>query len=90
MRKFKTTQSSILPLLMFFLISCSGGSIKIKEKKISYEVDSVDYHPIGKDNTLQVSPYWRIRPKGTTYFITSTRPYSVGDTIVVTERYITR
>lgn len=66
---------------------CADNSYVIEEKNTMYQIDSVDFHPIGKDHTGQVDPYWKIRLKGTDRFIHAYRPYSVGDSILITEKF---
>lgn len=66
---------------------CSDDKYNVQMKMTMYEIDSVDYHYMGRDNTLQSTPYWRLRLKGTDRFIHSYRTYSVGDSITVTEKF---
>jgi hypothetical protein len=51
-------------------------------------IDSVEYHPIGYDNTLQTTPYWKLHLNNGEYKIVSHRHYQKGDTIEVIERKI--
>jgi hypothetical protein len=51
-------------------------------------IDSVEYHPIGYDNTLQTTPYWKLHLNNREYKIVSHRHYQKGDTIEVIERKI--
>lgn len=69
---------------------CTSKGVKITERYNYYIVDSVDYHPPGRDNTLQVTPYWRVKLLDKNFFVTTYKPYSIGDTLVVIERYISK
>ena len=53
-----------------------------------YRIDSVEYHPIGSDNTLQTTPYWKVHAEGTDFNITRYRNFEVGDSIELIERRI--
>lgn len=66
---------------------CSDDKYNVQMKMTMYEIDSVDYHYMGRDNTLQSTQYWKLRLKGTDRFIHAYRPYSVGDSITVTEKF---
>ena len=66
---------------------CADNNFVIVEKKTMYQIDSVDFHPIGRDHTAQIDQYWKLRLKGTDKFIHAYRPYSVGDSIIITERF---
>ena len=54
---------------------------QLKENSKSFAIDSVDYHPAGKDNNLQVTPYWMCRLKGTNEWIRVTENKKVGDSL---------
>jgi hypothetical protein len=61
------------------------------EEHVKYEIDSVQYHPSGFDNTLQVSPYWKLRLGGTNIFVTSYQSRAKGDSISMIKRiYISK
>ena len=47
----------------------------------SFVIDSVDYHQPGKDNTLQVTPYWKCHLKGTNVWVRVTENKEVGDSL---------
>jgi hypothetical protein len=51
-------------------------------------IDSVEYHGVGHDNTLQTTPYWKLYLREPKMKITSYRCYDKGDTIEVIERKI--
>ena len=67
------------------LYNCKKSYICYDEKVI-YQIDSVEYHSIGSDNTLQVTPYWRVRLKGTKIFITTYDNKEKGDSISMIKR----
>ena len=86
----KQTMKNILLILVLttFLISCDNNYV-IVEKKVTYVVDSIDYHQISEDNTLQTTPYWKLYLKGEEVGVTSFRRYEIGDTIkTITKKII--
>ena len=54
---------------------------QFKENSKSFAIDSVDYHQAGKDNNLQVTPYWMCHLKGTNQWIRVTENKEVGDSL---------
>ena len=85
-----TIMKNILLILVLttFLTSCYDNYVVV-EKEVTYVVDSVDYHQIGEDNTLQTTPYWKIYLKGEKVGVTSYRKYEIGDTIkTITKKII--
>ena len=52
-----------------------------KENYKSFAIDSVQYHQAGKDNNLQVTPYWMCHLKGTNHWIRVTENKEVGDSL---------
>jgi hypothetical protein len=75
-------------VLIIFLTSCDNNYI-IVEKEVKCIVDSVDYHQIGEDNTLQTTPYWKLYFRGEKIGVTSYRRYKIGDTIkIITKKII--
>jgi hypothetical protein len=70
------------------LFSCNNDNLQVIETHELKIVDSVEYHPIGSDNTLQTTPYWKVRLVGETVGIRSYRKYNVGDTIEVIKKVI--
>lgn len=72
--------------LSFILLSCTDSTFV--EKQIVTIVDSVEYHGIGHDNTLQTTPYWKLWLRNEKITIRSYRNYNVGDTIEIIERKI--
>jgi hypothetical protein len=54
--------------------------IQYKETK-SFAIDSVDYHRAGRDNTLQVTPYWKCHLEGTNVWVRVTENKEVGDSL---------
>lgn len=67
------------------LYNCKKSYISYDEK-VMYQIDSVEYHSIGSDNTLQVTPYWKVRLKGTNIFITTYDNKGKGDSISMIKR----
>jgi hypothetical protein len=72
----------LILVLTTFLTSCDDNYVVV-EKEVTYVVDSIDYHQIGEDNTLQTTPYWKIYLKGEKVGVTSYRRYEIGDTIKI-------
>jgi hypothetical protein len=70
------------------LFSCNNDNLQVIETHELKIVDSVEYHPIGSDNTLQTTPYWKVRLVGESVGIRSYRKYNVGDTIEVIKKVI--
>ena len=70
------------------LFSCNNDNLQVIETHELKIVDSVEYHPIGFDNTLQTTPYWKVRLVGETVQVRSYRKYNVGDTIEVIKKVI--
>jgi hypothetical protein len=60
---------------------------QVKDNSKSFAIDSVDYHPAGRDNTLQVSPYWRCHLKGTNVWVNSSENREVGDSLAMIIKY---
>ena len=60
----------------------SPKQTQYKETK-SFAIDSVDYHQPGRDNTLQVTPYWKCHLKGTKEWIYLYSNKEVGDSILM-------
>lgn len=74
--------------LIIFLTSCDNNHVVV-EKEVTCVVDSIDYHQIGEDNTLQTTPYWKLYLKGEEVGVTSFRRYEIGDTInIITKKII--
>ena len=76
----------LMTSVVFF--SCNNDNLQVIETHELKIVDSVEYHPIGSDNTLQTTPYWKVRLVGETVGIRSYRKYNVGDTIEVIKKVI--
>jgi hypothetical protein len=78
----------LILVLITFLSSCDDN-YTVVEKEVTYVVDSVDYHRIGEDNTLQTTPYWKIYFKGEKVGVRLYRRYEIGDTIkLITKKII--
>ena len=93
----KTTHALILGGLMMvsgglflytFAVSVETATkTQVKENSKSFAIDSVDYHGPGKDNTLQVSPYWKCHLKGTNVWVRVTENREVGDSLAMIIKY---
>ena len=71
-------------LILVGIVSCNSNlNVKIVETPTQFTIDSVQYHGIGHDNTLQVNPYWKLHLREPDMWIRSNSKYKKGDTIVV-------
>ena len=61
----------------------SAAKTQVIENSKSFAIDSVDYHGPGKDNTLQVSPYWKCHLKGTNIWVHVNENREVGDSLAM-------
>ena len=84
------------PLILLILTICGAlffcvrynRKYTIIDKKVMYRIDRVEYHPIGSDNTLQTTPYWKVHVEGTDFNVTQYRNFEVGDSIELIVRRI--
>jgi hypothetical protein len=76
----------IYGLIITLLFSFCNSEGKHVDTKIKCVVDSVEYHPIGFDNTLQTEPYWKLHLKDYNFKVRSYRQREKGDTIEIIER----
>lgn len=88
---------TIIPTILVVLcVVCVGLCVKtctdiltkkaktqMTESNQVFAIDSIDYHPSGKDNTLQVSPYWKCHLKGTNVWVRSTENREIGDSLAM-------
>jgi hypothetical protein len=58
----------------------------VLETKMKFVLDSVEYHGIGQDNTLQTTPYWRVHLKEKNLWTKVITRQEVGDTVEFTIR----
>jgi hypothetical protein len=58
----------------------------VLETKMKLVVDSVEYHGIGQDHSLQTTPYWRIHLKENNLWVKVIKSQEVGDTVEFTIR----
>ena len=61
----------------------SATKTQVIENSKTFAIDSVDYHASGKDNTLQVSPYWKCHLKGTNIWVHVNENREVGDSLAM-------
>jgi hypothetical protein len=79
-------KKSINLLLVLGLISSCTMKPDVLETKMKLVVDSVEYHGIGQDHSLQTTPYWRIHLKENNLWVKVIKPQEVGDTVEFTIR----
>jgi hypothetical protein len=73
-------------LLVLGLISSCNMKPDVLETKMKFVIDSVEYHGIGQDNTLQTTPYWRVHLKEKNLWTKVITRQKVGDTVEFTIR----
>ena len=79
-------KKSINILLVLGLISSCNMKPDVLETKMKFVLDSVEYHGIGRDNTLQTTPYWRVHLKENNLWTRVITRQEVGDTVEFTIR----
>ena len=79
-------KKSIKILFVIGLMSSCTMKPDVLETKMKCVIDSVEYHGIGQDNTLQTTPYWRIHLKENDLWAKVIKPQNVGDTVEFTIR----
>ena len=79
-------KKSIKMLFVVGLMSSCTIKHDVIEEKMKFVVDSVEYHGIGQDNSLQTTPYWRIHLKENNLWTKVIEPQNVGDTVEFTIR----
>ena len=79
-------KKSINLLFVLGLISSCTMKPDVLETKMKLVVDSVEYHGIGQDHSLQTTPYWRIHLKEKNLWTKVIKPQEVGDTVEFTIR----
>ena len=82
---------TIIIIITVLITSCTNNR-KVIDTPKQYVIDSVVYHPSGSNNTLQISPYWKIHLNGTDVWIKSNIGYNYkkGDTITVIVRQMVK
>ena len=73
-------------LLVLGLISSCNMKPDVLETKMKFVIDSVEYHGIGQDNTLQTTPYWRVHLKEKNLWTKVITRQEVGNTVEFTIR----
>lgn len=79
-------KKSIKILFVVGLISSCNMKPDVLETKMKLVVDSVEYHGIGQDHSLQTTPYWRIYLKEKNLWTKVINRQEVGDTVEFTIR----
>lgn len=79
-------KKSINILLVLGLISSCTIKPDVLETKMKFVIDSVEYHGIGQDNSLQTTPYWNIHLKEKNLWTRVIKRQEVGDTVEFTIR----
>ena len=71
-------------LLLTGLVSCTNN-VTYTNTESTKIVDSVEYHGIGQDHSLQTTPYWNVHVNDSIW-IRSTSPVKKGDRIIFISR----
>jgi hypothetical protein len=80
----------LLFLLTLIGFTSCNSKYTITETPTDCVIDSVQYHGVGSDNTLQVSPYWKLHLVEPDIWIRSNSKYKKGDTITIRVRTATK
>lgn len=72
------------------LVACClwgcGDTGRYRDQVLQVRVDSVEYRGVGRDNTLQLEPYWKVWTDSPKMVFRSSRLLEVGDSIPVVIR----
>ena len=79
-------KKSINILLVLGLMSSCNMKPDVLETKMKFVLDSVEYHGIGQDHSLQTTPYWRVHLKENNLWTKIITHQEVGDTVEFTIR----
>ena len=79
-------KKSINILLVLGLISSCNMKPDVLETKMKLVIDSVEYHGIGQDHSLQTTPYWRVHLNEKNLWTKVITHQEVGDTVEFTIR----
>jgi hypothetical protein len=79
-------KKSIKILLVLGLMSSCTMKPDVLETKMKCVIDSVEYHGIGQDHSLQTTPYWRVHLKENGLWTKVITRQEVGDTVEFTIR----
>ena len=86
LNNMKNIKSLLFISCVVGLLSCN---VKSYEDKVVFNtIDSVEYHGIGQDNTLQTSPYWMCHLKESGRWVRTYTESSVGDSLRMVIRKI--
>lgn len=77
-------KKSINILLVLGLMSSCNMKPDVLETKMKFVIDSVEYHGIGQDHSLQTTPYWRVHLKEKNLWTKIITRQEVGDTVEFT------
>jgi hypothetical protein len=76
-------------LLIGFLVAIIvTPKLETETHQETVTIDSVEFHPMGHDNTLQFEPYWKIHLKEPHMWTRTHFKHVVGDTMVVSVKTI--
>ena len=69
-------------LVLLCLLGCRDRG-HYTDRVVRVPVDSVEWRGVGRDNTLQVDPYWKVWIREPRMVFRSSRPLAAGDTVEV-------
>ncbi len=81
--KLKVMKKNIKILFGLCLLSACNIKPDYVETKMEFVVDSVEYHGIGQDNSLQTTPYWKVHLKESEIWLRMSNPTQVGDSVTL-------
>ncbi len=81
--KLKVMKKNIKILFGLCLLSACNIKPDYVETKMDFVVDSVEYHGIGQDNSLQTTPYWKVHLKESEIWLRMSNPTQVGDSVTI-------
>ena len=81
--KLKVMKKNIKILFGLCLLSACNIKPDYVETKMEFVVDSVEYHGIGQDNSLQTTPYWKVHLKESEIWLRMSNPTQVGDSVTI-------
>ena len=78
----------VILLIGFLIAIIAVPKSEIKTTQKICTIDSVEFHGMGHDNTLQIDPYYKIHLKEYNMWTRTHFKYKVGDSIVISVRAI--
>lgn len=77
-------------IIAFTLLIFTSCEYQVHNTHVIRVIDSVVYHPIGSDHSLQTTPYWKVHLPEDSIWVTLYRKVEVGDSIEFVYRHVTK